>query len=415
MCAKRRTSPNFNFEENDFETVSGITLRIKGVLERGFAEVSVQGELSGGKVFSSGHFYGALKDESAKLNLTIWRSMLARIPFDLDDGLQVIVHGKIELYPKNGAYSLIADRVEPMGQGSLDLAFRQICDRLRAQGLFDEERKRPLPPFPRKVAVITSASGAALRDFWRVARDRWPLANLLVIDSLVQGDQAAAMLTRAVRLASRLEDVDLIVVTRGGGSREDLWPFNDEQLACAIAASPVPVVSAVGHEVDTSVADMVADFRAATPTHAATAIFPHYNEIHQQIAQYQLQLQHALNHRLTTAEKRLSDLDRRLTASGSRLVERASANVQQMESRLKNAIQKHLTRLDTNIQRQAAVLDSLSPLKVIGRGFSVTLAADGTSVIRSVDQIQSAGLIETRLIDGRVFSRVESVTKNNDN
>ena len=415
MCAKRRTSPNFNFEENDFETVSGITLRIKGVLERGFAEVSVQGELSGGKVFSSGHFYGALKDESAKLNLTIWRSMLARIPFDLDDGLQVIVHGKIELYPKNGAYSLIADRVEPMGQGSLDLAFRQICDRLRAQGLFDEERKRPLPPFPRKVAVITSASGAALRDFWRVARDRWPLANLLVIDSLVQGDQAAAMLTRAVRLASRLEDVDLIVVTRGGGSREDLWPFNDEQLACAIAASPVPVVSAVGHEVDTSVADMVADFRAATPTHAATAIFPHYNEIQQQIAQYQLQLQHALNHRLTTAEKRLSDLDRRLTASGSRLVERASANVQQMESRLKNAIQKHLTRLDTNIQRQAAVLDSLSPLKVIGRGFSVTLAADGTSVIRSVDQIQSAGLIETRLIDGRVFSRVESVTKNNDN
>ncbi len=415
MCAKRRTSPNFNFEENDFETVSGITLRIKGVLERGFAEVSVQGELSGGKVFSSGHFYGALKDESAKLNLTIWRSMLARIPFDLDDGLQVIVHGKIELYPKNGAYSLIADRVEPMGQGSLDLAFRQICDRLRAQGLFDEERKRPLPPFPRKVAVITSASGAALRDFWRVARDRWPLANLLVIDSLVQGDQAAAMLTRAVRLASRLEDVDLIVVTRGGGSREDLWPFNDEQLACAIAASPVPVVSAVGHEVDTSVADMVADFRAATPTHAATAIFPHYNEIQQQIAQYQLQLQHALNHRLTTAEKRLSDLDRRLTASGSRLVERASANVQQMESRLKNAIQKHLTRLDTNIQRQAAVLDSLSPLKVLGRGFSVTLAADGTSVIRSVDQIQSAGLIETRLIDGRVFSRVESVTKNNDN
>lgn len=415
MCAKRRTSPNFNFEENDFETVSGITLRIKGVLERGFAEVSVQGELSGGKVFSSGHFYGALKDESAKLNLTIWRSMLARIPFDLDDGLQVIVHGKIEIYPKNGAYSLIADRVEPMGQGSLDLAFRQICDRLRAQGLFDDERKRPLPPFPRKVAVITSASGAALRDFWRVARDRWPLANLLVIDSLVQGDQAAAMLTRAVRLASRLEDVDLIVVTRGGGSREDLWPFNDEQLACAIAASPVPVVSAVGHEVDTSVADMVADFRAATPTHAATAIFPHYNEIQQQIAQYQLQLQHALNHRLTTAEKRLSDLDRRLTASGSRLVERASANVQQMESRLKNAIQKHLTRLDTNIQRQAAVLDSLSPLKVLGRGFSVTLAADGTSVIRSVDQIQSAGLIETRLIDGRVFSRVESVTKNNDN
>jgi len=414
MCAKRRTTPNFNFEENDFETVSGITLRIKGVLERGFAEVSVQGELSGGKVFSSGHFYGALKDESAKLNLTIWRSMLARIPFDLDDGLQVIVHGKIELYPKNGAYSLIADRVEPMGQGSLDLAFRQICDRLRAQGLFDEERKRPLPLFPQKVAVITSASGAALRDFWRVARDRWPLANLLVIDSLVQGDQAAAMLTKAVRLAGQLEGVDLIVVTRGGGSREDLWPFNDEQLASAIAASPVPVVSAVGHEVDTSVADLVADFRAATPTHAATSIFPQINEIQQQISQYELQLRHTLNHRLTTAEKRVIDLDRRLTSAGSRLVERAGANVQQMESRLKNAIQNHLTRINSNIQQQSAVLDSLSPLKVLGRGFSVTLSSDGSRVIRSVNQIQSAELIETRLIDGRIFSRVESVIKNND-
>jgi len=414
MCAKRRTTPNFNFEENDFETVSGITLRIKGVLERGFAEVSVQGELSGGKVFSSGHFYGALKDESAKLNLTIWRSMLARIPFDLDDGLQVIVHGKIELYPKNGAYSLIADRVEPMGQGSLDLAFRQICDRLRAQGLFDDERKRPLPLFPQKVAVITSASGAALRDFWRVARDRWPLANLLVIDSLVQGDQAAAMLTKAVRLAGQLEGVDLIVVTRGGGSREDLWPFNDEQLASAIAASPVPVVSAVGHEVDTSVADLVADFRAATPTHAATSIFPQINEIQQQISQYELQLRHTLNHRLTTAEKRVIDLDRRLTSAGSRLVERAGANVQQMESRLKNAIQNHLTRINSNIQQQSAVLDSLSPLKVLGRGFSVTLSSDGSRVIRSVNQIQSAELIETRLIDGRIFSRVESVIKNND-
>ncbi|MFM7130962.1 MAG: exodeoxyribonuclease VII large subunit [bacterium] len=411
MCAKRRTTPNFNFEENDFETVSGITTRIKAIVDRGFTDVSVQGELSSCNYHSSGHFYGALKDENSRLGLSIWRSSLARVPFDLEDGQQVIVHGKIEIYAKTGSYSLIADRVEPVGQGSLDLAFRQICDRLRAQGLFDEERKRPLPPFPRKVAVITSASGAALRDFWRVACDRWPLANLLVIDSLVQGDQAAGMLTKAVRLAGRLEEVDLIVVTRGGGSREDLWPFNDEHLATAIAASPVPVVSAIGHEIDTSVADMVADFRAATPTHAATAIFPHIHEIDQQISKFSLQLNHALDSRQTKAEKRVSEYDRRLTASGSRLVERASANVQQMESKLKNASQRHITRLDTNIQQQSAVLDSLSPLKVLGRGFSVTLSPDGSRVIRSVDQIQSADMIETRLIDGRILSRVESVSE----
>ena len=216
--------------------------------------------------------------------------MVARIPFNLEEGMQVIAHGKIEIYPKNGAYSLIADRIEPMGQGALDLAFRQICDRLRSQGLFEEARKREIPFFPKRVAVITSVSGAALRDFWRVAKERWPLTDIVVFDSLVQGDQAAAKLTSALRLASTMGEFDLIVLTRGGGSREDLWPFNDEKLAYAIAASPVPVVSAVGHEVDTSVSDLVADFRAATPTHAALTIFPQVREVYQQIDQLELQL-----------------------------------------------------------------------------------------------------------------------------
>jgi exodeoxyribonuclease VII large subunit len=371
--------------------------------------VAVQGELSGGKVFSSGHFYGALKDESSKLNLTIWRSSMTRIRFDLEDGMKVIAYGNLEVYPKNGAYSLIATRIEPVGQGELDLAFRQICEKLRQAGLFEADRKRPLPEFPKRVAVITSVSGAALRDFWRVVSDRWPLVELIVIDSLVQGDTAAEKLTQAVRSAQEIKDLDLIVLTRGGGSREDLWPFNDESLAYAIAASRVPVVSAVGHEIDTSVSDLVADFRAATPTHAATNIFPDLREVLQRIDGLDVRLRNALDQRLLQTGRRIDELDRRLVSAGSRVVERAASSVQQAESRLKSGLQRRMTELETNLVRQAAVLESLSPLKVLSRGYSVTLADDGKRVVRSASEIVAGDAIETRLPDGRIISRVEEV------
>jgi exodeoxyribonuclease VII large subunit len=396
-------------DESAVETVNEITLRVKGVLESRFTNVAVQGELSGGKVFSSGHFYGALKDESSKLNLTIWRSSMTRIRFDLEDGMKVIAYGNLEVYPKNGAYSLIATRIEPVGQGELDLAFRQICEKLRQAGLFEADRKRPLPEFPKRVAVITSVSGAALRDFWRVVSDRWPLVELIVIDSLVQGDTAAEKLTQAVRSAQEIKDLDLIVLTRGGGSREDLWPFNDESLAYAIAASRVPVVSAVGHEIDTSVSDLVADFRAATPTHAATNIFPDLREVLQRIDGLDVRLRNALDQRLLQTGRRIDELDRRLVSAGSRVVERAASSVQQAESRLKSGLQRRMTELETNLVRQAAVLESLSPLKVLSRGYSVTLADDGKRVVRSALEIVAGDAIETRLPDGRIISRVEEV------
>jgi exodeoxyribonuclease VII large subunit len=381
-------------------------------LESRFTNVAVQGELSGGKVFSSGHFYGALKDESSKLNLTIWRSSMTRIRFDLEDGMKVIAYGNLEVYPKNGAYSLIATRIEPVGQGELDLAFRQICEKLRQAGLFEADRKRPLPEFPKRVAVITSVSGAALRDFWRVVSDRWPLVELIVIDSLVQGDTAAEKLTLAVRSAQEIKDLDLIVLTRGGGSREDLWPFNDESLAYAIAASRVPVVSAVGHEIDTSVSDLVADYRAATPTHAATNIFPDLREVLQRIDGLDVRLRSGMDQRLLQTGRRIDELDRRLVSAGSRVVERASSSVQQAESRLKSGLQRRMTELETNLIRQAAVLESLSPLKVLSRGYSVTLADDGKRVVRSASEIMAGDAIETRLPDGRVISRVEEVRQN---
>lgn len=404
----------FKFEDDEpvVESVHEITLRVKTLLEGRFANVVVEGELSGGKIFSSGHYYGTLKDESAKLNLTIWRSSLARVRFDLEEGMKVRAYGNLEIYPKNGAYSLIATKIEPVGQGELDLAFRQICEKLRRAGLFEEERKRPLPLFPSRVAVITSVSGAALRDFWRVTKERWPLADLIVMDSLVQGDQAAEKLTAAMRVAQNIEGLDLIVITRGGGSREDLWPFNDEQLAYAIAASKVPVVSAVGHEIDTSVSDLVSDFRAATPTHAATVIFPEVREIGLSLTGAKVQLQNAIAQKMTVTAHWLEEQDRRLVSAGSRVVERASASVQQLESKLKSALDRRMADLNADIQRQAAVLESLSPLKVLARGFSVTLADDGKKVVKSVQEIEVGDRVETRLGDGVLKSRVEEVQSN---
>jgi exodeoxyribonuclease VII large subunit len=396
------------------ESVSQITARLKRTVESGFARVAVEGELSGCKPHRNGHLYTKLKDSAGTLSVTVWRSTLTRIRFDLEDGLQVIAYGKIEIYPPNGSYSLIVDRLEPVGQGSLDLAFRQICDRLRSEGLFEESRKRELPRFPQRVVVISSATSAALRDFWRVARDRWPLADILVIDTPVQGDSAAAALTSAVRAARDIPDVSSIVITRGGGSREDLWCFNDEALARAIAASPVPVVSAVGHEVDTSVSDLVADVRAATPTHAATMIFPDVQEVLNALDNARNRLSSGMTHRLHKAERLLEQADRRLIAAGSRIADRAGNDVSRMEMRLKSAMQAKLNRCQSNFERQVAVLESLSPLKVLTRGYSVTIREDSGTVVRKSAEIEPGTAIWTELTDGRVRSVVESLEPRHD-
>lgn len=393
------------------ETVGQVTMRIKRQVEAGFGRVAVEGELSGCKPHRSGHLYTKLKDEQfdCSLNATIWKSNLARVRFRLEDGLKVIAYGKIELYPPTGTYSLIVDRIEPVGQGSLDLAFRQICDRLRVEGLFEEARKRPLPRIPGRVAVITSASGAALRDFWRVARERWPLAEILVIDTPVQGDSASGKLTEAMRLTRGIADLSVVVITRGGGSREDLWCFNDENLARAIAASPVPVVSAVGHEVDTSVSDLVADLRAATPTHAATMIFPNRDEVQATLASLRTRAEAAVSLQLHRTERAIEQADRRLIAAGSRIADRAKNDVSRAEMRLKTAVVKKLAKCNADFERQIAVLDSLSPLKVLARGYSVTVRADDGKVIRSISEITPGMTILSELPDGRVRSVAERI------
>ncbi len=255
-------------------TVSELTARIKGLLEGALPRVVVSGEISNCRRQSSGHLYFTLKDAGATLGGVLWRASAQRLRFEPKDGLEVVCHGRIELYPPHGKYQLIAERMEPLGAGALALAFEQLKERLEKEGLFDPRRKRPLPFLPRRIGVVTSPTGAALRDFLRLLHLRFPRLPVLIAPAKVQGEGAAEEIARAVDAFSERGEVDVVVVTRGGGSMEDLWAFNEEVVARAIARCRVPVVSAVGHEIDFTIADFAADRRAPTPTGAAEILAP---------------------------------------------------------------------------------------------------------------------------------------------
>ncbi len=256
-------------------TVSQLTSQIKSTLEGRFPSVWVTGELSNVSRPQSGHVYLTMKDASAQIRAVIWRSVASKLPFDFSDGLEVVCRGEIDVYPPRGAYQLIIRRMEPLGEGALQLALRQLQKRLSAEGLFDPRHKRPLPRFPRRIAIVTSPSGAAIRDFLEVLRRRWRGVRVLVIPARVQGEGAAGDLVRGIGWAHQLPEApDVLVVARGGGSLEDLWCFNDEAVVRAIFAATIPVVSAVGHEIDVTLSDLVADRRALTPSEAAELVAP---------------------------------------------------------------------------------------------------------------------------------------------
>ena len=257
-------------------TVSELTARIRGVVEPQFLSVWVKGEVSNYRPAASGHAYFSLKDEGAMLSAACFswasRNRQSRTPFELKDGLEVLCRGKISIYPPRGSYQLTVEQIEPVGAGALQLAFEQLKARLLAEGLFDPRRKRPIPGYPRHISVVTSPSGAAIRDMLTVLRRRAPQIRVTVIPALVQGDQAAAQILRGLEIANRHQLGEVVVLARGGGSIEDMWCFNDERLARGIAASRIPVISAVGHEIDFSISDFVADLRAPTPSAAAEIV-----------------------------------------------------------------------------------------------------------------------------------------------
>ena len=374
-------------EEPALWSVSELTAQIKATLESDFADVALVGEVSNLARPRSGHVYLSLKDESAQIRAVIWKSVAQRLPFDLADGLSVRVWGELAVYAPRGEYQISIRRVEPEGVGALELAFRQRFEKLRAEGLFDPGRKRPLPRFPRRIVVVSSPTGAAIRDFLQVTGRRWAASEILIAPSRVQGAGAAEEVVRAIELAIRVEGADLIVLARGGGSLEDLWTFNEEVVARAIADSRLPVVSAIGHEVDVTLADHAADFRALTPSEAGERVVPDAREARQSLEHLRNRLARDARDRMADARQRLDDL----SASLDRGLRR------QVEDR------RH------RLARLAAKLEALSPLAVLARGYALAFPLGEAAPLRDAGAVRPGDPIEVRLAEGAIVARVEEV------
>ncbi|MEX0711020.1 MAG: exodeoxyribonuclease VII large subunit [Pirellulales bacterium] len=392
-------------------SVAELTAQVKDLLETSFPSVWVGGEISNLSRPRSGHCYLTLKDDRAQLRAVLWRTAAERLRFELQDGLEVVCQGDLELYAPRGTYQLVIRHIEPRGIGELELALRKLREKLAAEGLFDPARKRPLPRFPRKIAFVTSPSGAAVRDFLEVLRRRWRGVDVLIVPVRVQGTGAAAEIAAGIRLVHRLADpVDVLVVGRGGGSLEDLWAFNEEAVVRAIHGSRIPVVSAVGHEIDVTLADLVADVRALTPSEAAERVVPASDDIAAALRSHQQRLLSALGRRATLIRTRLDWLaQRRALARPFQRIRDLERRLDELSSRSARAVRRRWQEARRRAAAGAARLESLSPLAVLGRGYSLTHRLADGSLVRDGSQLTAGERIVTRFDRGRAVSRVEEI------
>ena len=401
---------DFDAVETPFCTVSELTARVKSTLERGFPDVALRGEISNLAMPRSGHVYLTLKDDSAQVRAVLWKGDADRVVFELQNGQQIKAWGKLTVYAPRGDYQLVLRKVEPEGIGALELAFRQLHARLAAEGLFDPERKRPLPGFPARIVVVTSPTGAAVRDFLQATGRRWPSAEILIAGAKVQGIGSAEEVVAAIALANRVNGADLVVVCRGGGSLEDLWTFNEEIVARAIAASRLPVVSAIGHEVDVTISDLVADFRASTPTAAGERCVPDIQEIAQRLDRLGDRAGRALRARVEQVRYRLENLSERAGRALRTQVERTQLRLESLSGRSSRAIRRNLDDRKNLLARLAAGLEALSPLGVLSRGYSLTFREDGDTLLRDASELRPGDRIISKLNIGRVVSEVVETT-----
>ncbi len=390
-------------------TVSALTALVKEAVEGTFPLVWVSGEISNFKRQHSGHCYFALKDDSACVNAVIWRSAAARIRCDLHDGLEVICRGHLDVYAPQGRYSLVVEELQPKGLGALELALRKLREKLAREGLFEAERKRPLPAFPRRIAFVTSPTGAAVRDFLQVLRRRWRGADVLIVPAKVQGIGAADEIARAIVAVNRLaRPIDVLVVGRGGGSLEDLWAFNEEPVVRAIHASRIPVVSAVGHEIDVTLADLVADLRALTPSEAAERVVPALEEVLGTMRTHHKRLAAALRGRVSDARSRLDGLaGRRVLRKPFDRLHDLSRQLDGWDDRATRAIRNQLRGAEQQAAALAGKVESLSPLGVLARGYSLTTNAADGRLIDDAATLKQGDEIKTRFANGTAISRVE--------
>ena len=387
-------------------SVTQISRYLKEVLasDEILQDVWVRGEISGCKTFSSGHCYFTLKDAEAQLPCVFFKySRLRSDAPDLRDGMAIAANGRIALYERDGKLQLYVEQVELIGEGALFLRFEQLKARLAAEGLFDEERKRPIPSQPSVVGIVTSLQAAALRDMLRVLRTRYPLAEVLLSPTLVQGAEAPAAIAAALDLLNEQGEADVIIVGRGGGSIEELWAFNEEVVARAIARSRIPVISGVGHETDFTIADFVADYRASTPTAAATACVPDIQDWQNSVMEKEQALSLLMDERFADMREKLVYIQRDLQrASPQRLLERQQQQLDDIVEELQMYMQHILSLKQERLRGLALRLHSLSPLLTIARGYAIVRRESDAAIVTSTGQVQAGEKLSIQVIDGQI-------------
>jgi len=373
--------------------------------------VSVRGELSNYKMYPSGHHYFTLKDPEGALRCVMFKGTAVKLRFRPENGMKVIAQGRISVFPRDGAYQLYCDALIPEGAGDLARAFEQLKAKLYAEGLFDPEHKKPLPAYPEKIAIITSSAGAAVHDMIRILRRRYPLAKVILLPVRVQGAEAPPEIVGAIRYANRWRVADLIITGRGGGSMEDLWAFNDERVARAIYESELPVISAVGHEPDVTIADFVADARASTPSNAAEIAVPDREELLRWLRGAQERMEQAQETRLETLRQKLDMLaSKRVMTDQLAYVQDKRMELLHVQQRLGDLSDVLLNRKKQRFATLAASLDAMSPLKVLGRGYAMAQGSDG-SILKSYQDVAAGDQVSVTLGEGGFTAVVERPLK----
>ena len=387
-------------------SVSELTAQIQGVLEADFHEVWVTGEISGLRSPSSGHRYFTLKDKTSQLRCVMFRGQAGLLRFRPEDGLEVIIRGRIGLYPARGDMQLYAATMEPRGVGAQQLALEQLKAALAAEGLFAAERKKPLPFFPRRVGVVTAQTGAAIHDILTIVYQRCPYTHVLLRPTKVQGAGAGAEIAAGIRDLNEHAQAEVIIVGRGGGSREDLNAFNEEVVARAIAASEVPVVAAVGHEIDLSIADLVADLRAPTPTAAAEMVMPRWDDLQARIGVQARTLVMAMQRHVARRRQAVLSLRQRIRDPRRDLGIRRD-HLHALAARLQGAFQRRGERARAQLQELSTALNSLSPLAVLGRGYSLTRTIPDGNVVVNAGQVAPGDRVRLMFAAGEAIARIE--------
>lgn len=389
-------------------SVSELTGYIKELFEIDFRlqDIEISGEISNFTRARSGHLYFTLKDEQAQLKCVMWRTMAQRLAFQPEEGDAVLAHGRVSVYETAGVYQLYADWLEPAGRGDLAIAFERLKEQLAREGLFDQERKKPIPAFPQKIGIVTSADAAALRDMLKVLNRRCPLVKVLIAPALVQGDLAPAEIVRALRWLDGRDDIDTIIVARGGGSIEDLWAFNDERVARAVFAAEKPLISGVGHETDFTITDLVADLRAPTPSAAAELAVPDLSDLPLALAGTRSRLAATMQSQIRQQRRQVQAHAQALSLLSPRST--LDNNLQRLDSlllRLDQIMRFQLEQKRSRLAIQNASLSAVSPLATLSRGYAIVRRADGR-LVRSRRQVDAGDRIVVQVSDGEFEARI---------